>query len=86
MRIKQVMKEKGFTQQQLADGMGVSLSAVKQMVNAESLTTATLEKMAKVMGVEVWTFFIDVDELIPKSDKMSFSCPHCGKRIVIKLE
>lgn len=44
MRIKELLKEKHYTQQELADKMNVSLSAVRQMVAAESLTTATLEK------------------------------------------
>ena len=42
MRIKEVLKEKSCTQQMLADRINVSLSAVKQMVSAESLTTSTL--------------------------------------------
>ena len=46
MRIKEVLKENGYTQQMLADKMNVSLSAVKQMVSAGSLTTSTLEKIA----------------------------------------
>ena len=45
MRIKEVLKENGYTQQMLADKMNVSLSAVKQMVSAGSLTTSTLEKI-----------------------------------------
>lgn len=44
MRIKELLKAKHYTQQELADKMNVSLSAVRQMVAAESLTTATLEK------------------------------------------
>ena len=44
MRIKELLKEKHYTQQELADKMNVSLSAVRQMVAAESLTTATLER------------------------------------------
>ena len=51
MRIKEVLKENGCTQQMLADKMNVSLSAVKQMVSAESLTTATLEKIATALNV-----------------------------------
>ena len=49
MRIKELLKEKRLTQQELADKMNVSLSAVKQMVSAGSLTTATLEKIATAL-------------------------------------
>lgn len=51
MRIKEIMKEKGITQPELAEKMGVSVSAVKQMVGAASLTTATLEKIGAALDV-----------------------------------
>ena len=35
MRIKDVLKEKGLKQQDLAEKMGISLSAVKQMLGAD---------------------------------------------------
>ena len=57
MRIKEILKENGCTQQMLADKMNVSLSAVKQMVSAESLTTSTLEKIATALNVPMWQFF-----------------------------
>lgn len=53
MRIKELLKEKGCTQQILANRMNISLSAVKQMVSAESLTTSTLEKIATALDVPV---------------------------------
>lgn len=58
MRIKEVLKENGCTQQMLADRMNVSLSAVKQMVAADSLTTSTLEKIATALNVPMWQLFV----------------------------
>ena len=57
MRIKELLKEKGCTQQILANRMNISLSAVKQMVSAESLTTSTLEKIATALDVPMWQLF-----------------------------
>lgn len=57
LRIKEIVKLKGLTQKELADKMGVSLSAVKQMLNADSLTTSTLEKIAGALGCSVADFF-----------------------------
>lgn len=62
MRIKELLKEKGMTQQNLADRMNVSLSAIKQMVSAESITTATLEKIAKALNVPMWQLFASPEE------------------------
>ena len=86
MRIKEILKENGCTQQMLADKMNVSLSAVKQMVSAESLTTSTLEKIATALNVPMWQFFASPEEVQPKKDGASLTCPHCGKNINIKIE
>ncbi len=86
MRIKEVLKEKSCTQQMLADRINVSLSAVKQMVSAESLTTSTLEKIATALNVPMWQLFASPEEVNPKKDTLTINCPHCGKSINIKVE
>ena len=86
MRIKEVLKENGCTQQMLADKMNISLSAVKQMVAAESLTTATLEKIATALNVPMWQLLASPEEITPKKDALTLNCPHCGKSIIIKAE
>ena len=63
MRIKEVLKENGYTQQMLADKMNVSLSAVKQMVSAGSLTTSTLEKIASALNAPIWQLFVSPNSL-----------------------
>ena len=79
MRIKELLKEKRLTQQELADKMNVSLSA-------GSLTTATLEKIATALDVPMWQLFASPEEVRPKSDALTLTCPHCGKDISIKVE
>lgn len=86
MRIKEVLKENGCTQQMLADKMNVSLSAVKQMVSAESLTTSTLEKIASALNVPMWQLFASPKEVQPKKDGISLPCPHCRKNIEIIIK
>jgi transcriptional regulator with XRE-family HTH domain len=83
MRVKEVLKEKGLTQPELAEKLGVSVSAVKQMVGADSVTTATLEKIAAAIDVPVWQFFISPDDLANQVGGNSFCCPHCGKPLKI---
>lgn len=87
MRIKEVLKEKHLTQQELADKMGVSLSAVKQMLGADSLTTATLEKIAAALNVPAWHFLVNPADIVPNqaitTDGVTISCPHCGKPLKI---
>lgn len=82
MRIKELLKEKHYTQQELADKMNVSLSAVRQMVAAESLTTATLEKIATALNVPMWQLFASPEEVAQQTK--SDTCPHCSQPIVVK--
>ena len=86
MRIKEVLKEKGITQQELADMIGVSYQSIKQTLNAPSVTTATLEKIATALNVPKWQLFASPEEVQPKKDSVSISCPHCGKNIIIKVD
>lgn len=70
----------------LADRMNISLSAVKQMVSAESLTTATLEKIATALGVPMWQLFASPEEVSHQKDALTLTCPHCGKNINLNIE
>ena len=83
MYIKELLSIKGITQKELAERMGVSLSAVKQMVAAKSITTATLSKIAIAMECEMWEFFID-----PKKRERTgtLRCPKCGVKLVLTAE
>ena len=83
MRIKDVLKEKGLKQQDLAEKMGISLSAVKQMLGADSLTTSTLERIAAAVDVPVWQFFISPDDLAKQAGGNTLRCPHCGGHLKI---
>lgn len=80
-RIKDVMKEKGFTQQMLADSLGVSLQSIKITLSGKhSMTEGTFERIAKALNVPVWELFVNPNEL-NKDMSNSASCPHCGKAI-----
>lgn len=85
MRIKELLKEKHYTQQELADKMNVSLSAVRQMVAAESLTTATLEKIATALNVPMWQLFASPEEVQLPSNAHSIKCPHCGNEFLVSV-
>lgn len=82
MRIKELLKEKGLTQQELADKVGVSYQSMKQTLNAPSVTTSTLEKIATALKVPTWQLFASPEE-VAKETKSEL-CPHCGQPIAIK--
>lgn len=86
MRIKELLKEKRLTQQELADMVGVSYQSIKQTLNAPSVTTSTLEKIATALNVPMWQLFASPEEVSPKKDGISLTCPYCGNDINIKVE
>lgn len=68
-RIKEIMTSKGFTNVSLGEKMGVSKQAVGQMLKAESLTTASLEKIAIALDVPMWQLFASPEEVASVSQE-----------------
>jgi|UniRef100_UPI003FF0CFCC transcriptional regulator with XRE-family HTH domain len=85
MRIKEILKERGITQQDLADMLGVSHQSIKQTLNASSVTTSTLEKIASALKVPMWQLFASPSEVQKETDG-GYKCPNCGHPLKIKVE
>lgn len=77
-RIKEIIKEKGFTQKQFADVLGITRQTLHSIIKDPS--SPTLEKLSMALGVPVWQFFASPD------DVRTVRCPHCGKEIRVKIE
>lgn len=95
MRIKELLKEKGITQQELSDILGVSYQSIKQTLNAPSVTTSTLEKIATALNVPLWQLFASPDDV--KGEELTALIHHKGefykattieelKKIVTKID
>lgn len=69
------MTSKGFTNVSLGEKMGVSKQAVGQMLKAESLTTASLEKIAIALDVPMWQLFASPEEVanVPQETNTDFA-------------
>lgn len=80
LRIKEVIKEKGSSIQELADRIGINRVTLSNSINGNP-TVETLNKIADALCVPVTELFEQ-----PKSGTASLSCPHCGKSINIKAE
>lgn len=85
MRIKEVIKEKGYTQKEFAEKLGMSTVGLAQIIAGKPSYT-TLEKIADALGVEIWELLVSKEEIVGKADSLSLTCPHCGKNINIKVE
>lgn len=78
LRIKEICREKGVLQKELAERIGISETAFTQSIKGNP-TINTLDKIAKALDVEVYELF----ESYTRST--NFNCPHCGKKINVRF-
>lgn len=67
-RIKEVRKEKGLTQAQLAERLGVTPQGVSSIENSESVTLNTLKKVADALGCANY-----IELLLPRHSEGKFT-------------
>lgn len=65
MRIKDIIKEKGLTQVDVANNLGITRVGLNQLINGKPSYT-TLEKLANILNVEMWELFISPTDLQSK--------------------
>ena len=77
MRIKEILKEKDMTVQDLANKLGVSRQALSRQINGK-LLVETAQTIADALNVPLWQLFTDSEH--------SVRCPKCGYEMKIKVE
>lgn len=77
LRIKEICKEKGVMQKELAERLGVTDVALRQSLKGNP-TIGTLQKIAEALGVDFLELFV-----APLNN--SAVCPHCGKPVAVVL-
>ena len=80
LRIKEVIKDKGLSVQELAEKMGISRVGLSQHINGNP-SVEVLDRISSALGVPITELFEQ-----PKLETVSLTCPHCGKNINIKVE
>lgn len=85
-RIKDILKEKGITQQELADRLGVTRSAIVKTL-AGNPSQETFERIANILDVPMWQLFASPKEVSNiKGNNIEINCPHCNKIISLSIE
>lgn len=79
LRIKEICKEKGILQKDLAKSLGISDISLRASLKGNP-TVGTLEKVANALNVAVTELFE------PKVSVAVVVCPHCGENINLKVE
>ncbi|MBO5280431.1 MAG: helix-turn-helix transcriptional regulator [Clostridia bacterium] len=81
-RIKELIREKGYTQQQFADKLGLTRERLNAIVNGKP-SYPNLERLAEALGVEMWELFTTREEILAKSPG-EITCPYCEKSFSLK--
>lgn len=88
LRIKELIKAKGYTQELFASKIGVSrMSLVKTLAGNPSVET--LKKIADALGVEMYELFKSKEELtkeIQIEQENTITCPKCGAKFRMEEE
>ena len=77
MRIKELCKERGITQEDLARRLGIRPSSLSQAISRNRLSADYLERIADALNVDVGELYEHDTTLV---------CPHCGRIIRLKAE
>lgn len=90
MRIKEILQELGLSQKELAARLGITPQSVLYMCKTDSVTTATLSKVATALGVPMWQLIASPDEVradldAEAADPDTFVCPRCGAALRVAL-
>lgn len=77
LRIKEIMKERGLTQTDLAKRLQTSQPALSQRI-ANLQKDEFLSQLADALGVSIQELF--------ESTSNNIKCPYCGHELKIKIE
>lgn len=66
-RIKDLIKEKGYTQQEFADKLEITRVGLSQLINGKP-SYPTLEKIAKALNVPMWQLFASPEDVTGEGD------------------
>lgn len=87
--IKELLKEKGYTQQTLADKIGCARTSVYQTIYGNP-SVSSLQRVADALGVPLWRLLATEEEvkqdLSAEPTRGSFHCPKCGAKMRIQIE
>ena len=78
-RIKELIKEYGYTQEQFAKKLGISRAALVQQLDKPSYPT--MEKYSSVLNIPMWMLFASAEDIAGDIGSDIVTCPHCHKKL-----
>lgn len=84
-RIKEFCRERGITQKDLADRLGITDVGLNKCLRGGYPQLQTLERIAEVLEVEVWELLAS-EESIRKHVESGLFCPKCGAKLRLVID
>ena len=82
MHIKDILKQRGLTQNELAERLGINRVSLSRLLSDKNdMRISTIQKIADAIGCDVAEFFTTAET----ADHNVVTCPHCGEKLVINL-
>lgn len=70
MRIRELIKSKGYNQEEFAKLIGVTRSTLLGQIERPSYTT--MEKIANALNVPIWQLFISEEDIVERCNKPTY--------------
>lgn len=86
--IKRAIKEAGFTQREVAEKLGITLTSLNQIMKGNP-TYTKMQQVASAIGINVSDMLFDEDASSPgplQADPNTITCPVCQTRFKIDTE
>ena len=82
MHIKEALKQRGLTQNELAVRLGINRVSLSRLLSDKNdMRLSTIKKIADAIGCDVTEFF----KPAATEGHNTITCPHCGEKLVINL-
>lgn len=82
MHIKDILKQRGLTQNELADRLRINRVSLSRLLSDKNdMRMSTIKKIADAIGCDVADFFTPA----ATEEHNAITCPHCGAKLVINL-
>ena len=80
--IKETLKKRGLTQNELSDRLGINRVSLSRLLSDKNdMRMSTIKKIADAIGCDVTEFFTPA----AAEEHNAITCPHCGQKLVINL-
>lgn len=92
IRLKEILEQRGLTQGQFAEMVGVSPAAVSNALSRGNITLSVLDSYAQALNIPTWELLVSGGDYEKPEQKggaarnaMIVTCPECKQKLELTL-